>query len=217
MTARVLYLISTLCLVFLFQNCDGVNFEDTQSELVAKNEITTPGDENPPSGDQETDGNNTPGSKDDSDKEEESTTTDNDSDRDKDSDDEKKGHPTDKDDSRGHHADNEHGGRCDDHRSGGLKDKKNGREEDRERNDFQGEYLCILDGPGDSVKLALKESNLRGDQSTPESVCVSKAGCEQIVNSAFYVKRAKRSGACNGRNPHVIHLSDEELIHLVSQ
>ena len=70
-------------------------------------------------------------------------------------------------------------------------------------------YTCVLEGPGNSERVALVEFSLDSQRATPSQVCMSRAACEQIISQVFSVKKAKRSrGQCQG-NRHMVRLTDE--------
>ncbi|MGE0764212.1 MAG: hypothetical protein AB7N80_13100 [Bdellovibrionales bacterium] len=83
-----------------------------------------------------------------------------------------------------------------------------------EAEEVRGQYICILAGPGQSVRLGIIDGALLQNGRTPNTVCMSKSACEQIVSQKFSVKAAKRSGVCRN-NPHVQHLNNAQLQTLV--
>jgi len=76
-----------------------------------------------------------------------------------------------------------------------------------------GEFVCILDGPGKSVKLGLIDGDLQGKNAVPSVVCMTERACGQIVARAFAVKSAEKRGYCkiDSGNPNVIHMTDAQL------
>ncbi|MCB0392282.1 MAG: hypothetical protein KDD58_13400 [Bdellovibrionales bacterium] len=76
-------------------------------------------------------------------------------------------------------------------------------------------YICILEGPGKSIRIGLINSTLAENGQTPETICMSKTACEEIIDQKFVVKSAETRGFCKGKNPHVHHLTDEEIQTLV--
>jgi len=69
---------------------------------------------------------------------------------------------------------------------------------------------CILDGPGDSVKLGLVSTKLDGVNAVAQSVCVTRAECLGDIAKTFHVKAAEDRGYC-GNNPNVALLTDAEV------
>lgn len=75
-------------------------------------------------------------------------------------------------------------------------------------------FLCILDGPDDTVKLALKPAGSAEQNSVPETVCVSEFACLEYVSQVLKVKKAKKSEICS-EDPDVILLSDQDVVDLL--
>jgi len=73
-----------------------------------------------------------------------------------------------------------------------------------------GNYVCILGGPGKSVKLGMSsEGRLRGQNKIPKVVCMTREACLDIASRVFVVKGPELRGYCkSGGNPHVTHLSN---------
>ncbi|MCB0363297.1 MAG: hypothetical protein KDD35_11270 [Bdellovibrionales bacterium] len=78
-------------------------------------------------------------------------------------------------------------------------------------------FICVLDGPGKSVRLGLIDNVLSQNDQTPRTVCLSKFACEELVSEKFYVKAAEPRGYCPDKNPHVISLTDEQIVDLISK
>lgn len=99
---------------------------------------------------------------------------------------------------------------CDHHSSNNSNDShsKNGIESS---NVDGAEYVCILDGPGNSVRLGIVSEALQAVGHTPTTLCMSQSACLQIANQKFVVKAAVKRGYCNGHNPNVIQISDEDF------
>lgn len=78
--------------------------------------------------------------------------------------------------------------------------------------DADGRFVCILEGPGKSVKLGMTDA-LGGQNKIPKVLCMSRAACLDIASQAFEVKGPEFRGYCKlpHGNPHVIHVTDEEL------
>ena len=92
-------------------------------------------------------------------------------------------------------------------------DDDDGDDGDDTADDDEGEhkYICILDGPGKSVRLGFLNDQLSPNGRTPQTICMSKSACEDLVSEKFDVKEAARRGFCPDKNPHVIPMSDAEL------
>ncbi len=90
------------------------------------------------------------------------------------------------------------------------------RDEDQSEDQLGLVYKCILEGPGKSKNLGVVNIELFKNGNTPDTVCMSKSACEEIVSQKFSVKEAKFAGFC-GKNPHTVQLSDERLQELVNQ
>ncbi|MBX9765758.1 MAG: hypothetical protein K2X47_00680, partial [Bdellovibrionales bacterium] len=75
-------------------------------------------------------------------------------------------------------------------------------------------YVCILQGPGRSVRAGIAGNQLESQTSVPQSVCMSQKACLQMVSLKLPVKEAFLSGPCLN-NPHAIHLNDAEVADLV--
>ncbi len=75
-----------------------------------------------------------------------------------------------------------------------------------------GYYVCILDGPGKSVKMGIA-TQLQGQNPIPGVVCVTRHGCLEIASQYFTVKGPEFRGYCKlpHGNPHVSHMTDAEL------
>lgn len=81
---------------------------------------------------------------------------------------------------------------------------------DKDEDQLNPVYICILDGPGHSQSLGIIEEDLAWNGPTPNTLCMSKRACLEIASKKFPVKFAMKKGACKG-NPHVIHISDKDL------
>ncbi len=77
------------------------------------------------------------------------------------------------------------------------------------------QYICILDGPGKSVRLGYVDSALTSQGKTPGIVCMSQNACLNIVSKKFDVKMAAKRGFCPDKNPHVVPMSDAQLSALI--
>lgn len=80
--------------------------------------------------------------------------------------------------------------------------------------DYTGNYVCILEGPGKSVKLGMSVEGVpRGQNKIPQVLCMSKNACLNIASQAFGVKGPYFRGYCKlpQHNPHVTHITDADL------
>lgn len=75
-----------------------------------------------------------------------------------------------------------------------------------------GDYVCILEGPGKSVKLGI-DSRLQGQNPVPGVLCMSANACLKIASQAFGVKGPEFRGYCKlpHGNPHVSHITGADL------
>lgn len=85
-----------------------------------------------------------------------------------------------------------------------------------DRSDKALHYVCILDGPGQSVKVGYQEEHLVGQVSTPHNVCMSKHACLNILSAAFSVQGPAYRGFCKERSPQIMVLSDQQIADLVA-
>lgn len=72
-------------------------------------------------------------------------------------------------------------------------------------------YICILEGPGKSIRLAYAANGLYGKVGTPQVVCMSENACLNIASQHFDVKLAAKRGFCPNKNPHVVEFSDAQM------
>lgn len=78
-------------------------------------------------------------------------------------------------------------------------------------------YVCVLAGPGHSVKLGYLDKKLVGKVATPDHICMTAAACTDIVSQAFRVKMPAKRGFCPNKNPHVHHFSNAEMQALIDE
>lgn len=78
-------------------------------------------------------------------------------------------------------------------------------------------YVCVLEGPGHSIKVGFSEGVLAGQVSTPKDVCMTESACLNIISTKFEVKAVKQAGFCNGKNPHVIPMTDAQISAALAQ
>ncbi|MDZ4660104.1 MAG: hypothetical protein SGJ18_00660 [Pseudomonadota bacterium] len=76
-------------------------------------------------------------------------------------------------------------------------------------------YICILKGPGKSIRVGFVGGELVEHGRTPKVVCMSRSACLNIISKAFDVKYPVKRGFCPNKNPHVIPFSDSELQDLI--
>jgi len=79
------------------------------------------------------------------------------------------------------------------------------------------EVVCVLDGPGNSLKLGIIDDSLDGsNNSIANAACISKSACLNKVSSKFKVKGIfpGSHGVCE-HNPNIAHLTDEEVSDLL--
>jgi hypothetical protein len=79
--------------------------------------------------------------------------------------------------------------------------------------DRGGYYVCILDGPGKSVKLGATEAgDPQGQNGIPGVICMTKNACLNIISDYFDVKGPEFRGYCKGNgNPNVIYATDNQI------
>ncbi len=77
-------------------------------------------------------------------------------------------------------------------------------------------YVCILEGPGSSVRVGFDEE-LVVVGSTIKEVCMSEHACLDIVSQKFSVKSAERRGFCPNKNKHVVEINDADIEELISK
>jgi hypothetical protein len=101
----------------------------------------------------------------------------------------------------GEHDEHDGGHDNDNDYDNGNDHDKNCDNKDRDRGNHAGSssaatFLCILEGPGNSVKLGLRPNSLAAGTSADQAVCMSENACINIASKAFSVKMADRSGFC---------------------
>lgn len=84
-------------------------------------------------------------------------------------------------------------------------------EDEHEMEDADYSYVCILQGPGKSVKVGIVSDLLSGGNSSGASVCMSKRACLELMSQKFPVKAAERRGYCPAKNPNAVNMSDTEI------
>lgn len=86
-----------------------------------------------------------------------------------------------------------------------------------------GLFVCILDGPGKSVKLGqVIGAAPAGQNPVPAVLCMSENACLNIASQVFTVKGPEFRGYCklkNGQphNPHVNAITDAALQKLIDE
>ncbi|MBK7890757.1 MAG: hypothetical protein IPJ84_07895 [Bdellovibrionales bacterium] len=84
-------------------------------------------------------------------------------------------------------------------------------EHEHEMEDADHSYVCILQGPGKSVKVGIVSDLLGGGSSAAASVCMSKRACLELMSQKFAVKAAEKRGYCPAKNPNAVNMSDAEI------
>lgn len=79
--------------------------------------------------------------------------------------------------------------------------------------------VCILEGPGESIKLGLSEENLvQGVKAVSRVLCMSQKACLEIASTKFKVKEAEERAYCKeSGNPNVVHIGDADLAAKIVQ
>ena len=101
--------------------------------------------------------------------------------------------------------------RDDDRAHGGGKDCDHKHDHYKKDDSSERMYVCVLEGPGNSIKLGFLQNVLEPKNGTPQDVCMTEHACEDIVSQVFAIKGPAARGFCPGRNPHVVSLSDSEI------
>lgn len=83
--------------------------------------------------------------------------------------------------------------------------------QDRPNQQGNGRFICILEGPGKSVRLGISSELMLENGHTPDTVCMSERACREIVSQKFQVKGPEERGFCPDHNPHVISMTDEQI------
>lgn len=78
-------------------------------------------------------------------------------------------------------------------------------------------YVCVLDGSGQSVKLAYVDNKLVGKNATANDLCMSVNACERIVSQKFKVKQAAFRGFCKNNSAQSIPMSDAQINELIKK
>ena len=84
-------------------------------------------------------------------------------------------------------------------------------DDEHEMEDADHSYVCILQGPGKSVKVGIVSDLLGGGSSAAASVCMSKRACLELMSQKFPVKAAEKRGYCPAKNPNAVNMSDAEI------
>jgi hypothetical protein len=115
------------------------------------------------------------------------------------------------------------GGHDDDDKDKDCKDKDRDREYRNGGGNHSGSsasanFICILEGPGKSLKLGLRPNALASGTSADQAVCMSENACLNIASKAFSVKMADRRGFCelSGASGRV-SLSDAQMEEAVTK
>jgi hypothetical protein len=78
-------------------------------------------------------------------------------------------------------------------------------------------FICIVDGPGKSQKLALVNNALTTQTSAVKTVCTTEKACLEIASQKFSVKSAEFRGFCKqDHDCHSVHLSESQLQDVIN-
>ena len=77
------------------------------------------------------------------------------------------------------------------------------------------DFICVLSGPGKSVRLGVVDNEFAEHGKTPGVVCMSEIACTEQIARVFEVKGPHKRGFCPNKNPNVHTLSYEEIEALV--
>ena len=89
---------------------------------------------------------------------------------------------------------------------------------DDESDSKSGLVACIVDGDGESRRIAVDSNqSLSAKTGTPSDVCMSEHACLDVVSREFPVSGAEHRGYCNGQDPHVVEMSDSQIKNLVDK
>ena len=115
------------------------------------------------------------------------------------------------------------GGHNDDDHDHGDDDDKDCDNKDRDSGNHAGSssaatFICILEGPGKSVKLGLRPNSLAAGTSADQAVCMSQNACLNIASKAFSVKMADRRGFCKqAKASGRVSMSDAQMEEAVTK
>lgn len=90
-------------------------------------------------------------------------------------------------------------------------DEDDDQDEEVSTDDGDRSYICILQGPGKSVKVGIVSDLLGGSNSASASVCMSKHACLDLMSQKFSVKGAEKRGYCPAKNKNAVDMSDAEI------
>lgn len=112
-------------------------------------------------------------------------------------------------------GDDSHGDYVDKDKDCDNKDREN---ENHAGSSSAANFICILEGPGKSVKLGLRPNSLAAGTSADQAVCMSQNACLNIASKAFSVKMADRRGFCkhSGTSSRV-SMSDAQMEEAVTK
>lgn len=78
-------------------------------------------------------------------------------------------------------------------------------------------FVCVVEGPGKSHKVAYMNDAIISKVGTPADICMSEKACTDIISQAMVVKGPEKRGFCPDKNPHVVNFSDVEIQNLVNK
>lgn len=89
-------------------------------------------------------------------------------------------------------------------------------EHEQDNSNEHQQYVCILNGPGKSLRLGLINGILDKNGKTPSTVCLSKLACLEIVSTKFDVIGAEKRGFCDDKNKNITSLSNRDIEILIN-
>ncbi len=75
-------------------------------------------------------------------------------------------------------------------------------------------FVCILNNNGRSTQLGVLKETFEQNK-TPETLCMTKSACLNIVSEFVAVKEARYAVQCEKSKAGVKHISEEELLSLL--
>lgn len=78
-------------------------------------------------------------------------------------------------------------------------------------------YRCVVEDKGQAAHIGCSSGKASVDQSTPQTLCMSKTACLDIMSQAFKVKLAKKTGYCKNGTAHTRSITDQEAEDLVKE
>jgi hypothetical protein len=81
----------------------------------------------------------------------------------------------------------------------------------------QPNYICVLEGQGNSVKVGFEQQGAQTADKTALDVCMTEQACLTIVSQHFPVKTAIKRDFCPNKKANVVSFSDDKLQELINQ